>query len=108
VEPENEVNHLNFASLLFEVGRMEQGEAVLVEAARASPRKAIFPESLAVVYLRSGQLAKARHWVEQAIRLEPSAQRYRFLADTCRRLGDLAAAEAAEQAGNQPMSGASP
>jgi tetratricopeptide (TPR) repeat protein len=101
IEPESDDNHLNLASLLFQAGRMEEGEAVLLSASRSAPRKAIFPSTLAVVYFRSEQVSRARQFAEHAISLEPTPERYRLLAEICRQQADLTAADAALAAASE-------
>ena len=98
VEAENPANAINFASLSFQLGRLEQGEEALLRAVERFPESGLVLEALALVYLRRGEPAQARPYVERAIEAGPTHERYELLAQVCRSLGDSAAAEPAERA----------
>lgn len=95
VEPENEANYLNLASLLLELRQVPEAEEILVNASRSAPRKGVFSEHLATIALLSGQLPKARQYAEEAVRREPSPARFRLLAEICRQQGDASGEAAA-------------
>jgi tetratricopeptide (TPR) repeat protein len=97
IEPENPTNYANLASLSLQLGNVDEGAAVLDEAMRNLPQYAVFPERRGMMYIQSGEWPEARRCLEQAIRLEPSAQRYQMLAEIEGQLGNEAAAEAARQ-----------
>ena len=108
LEPANVVNHINLANLALALGRLDDGERALLDAARIAPRNALVRRMLAAVLVERGELAQAREAAQQAVQLEPSADGYELLAAICRQQGDLDAGAAADRAATDLQSTASP
>jgi tetratricopeptide (TPR) repeat protein len=98
VEPESAANRMNYASLAFEVGRMDEGERQLQEAARLAPEDATVQSTVAEVYLRLGNASAARRYAERSVELHPTRDAYHLLATACRQQGVFDAARDAELA----------
>lgn len=95
IEPHNFDNYVNLAKVSAQLGEPEAAEATLKLAIAMRPEAAIVYATLAQFYLQTGKAKQARWYAQEAVRREPSAEGYRFLASTCRSLGDTADAEAA-------------
>ena len=63
----------------FEAELMEEGLASARRAIRLNPRSVPAMHNLAVAHIRSGQIARARYWIRQALALDPDAPPIRRL-----------------------------
>lgn len=95
IEPHNFSNYLRLAKVCDQLGDAASAEATLKLATAIWPAAADPYAMLAQFYLQGGKAPQARWYAQEAVRREPSAEGYRFVASTCRLLGDTAAAEAA-------------
>jgi protein O-GlcNAc transferase len=95
IEPQNLANYLDLAKACAQLGEPESAEATLKLALAMSPNSVDVYATLAQFYLQEGKARKARWFAQEAVRREPTAEGYLFLASTCRLLDDQAAAEAA-------------
>ena len=114
LEPHAFAHYLRLAKVCADLGESASAEAVLKLAMSIWPARADAYATLAQFYLQTGDAARARWYAQEAIRREPSDEGYRFLASTCRLLGDEPAAEAAFAkarelaAGQEPVSPVAP
>ena len=95
IEPHNFNHYLRLAKVCDQLGDAASAEATLKLAMAIWPEAADAYAMLAQFYLQAGKAPQARWYAQEAVRREPSAEGYRFVASTCRLLGDTAAAEAA-------------
>lgn len=95
LEPNGFANYLHLAKVCAELGEPAAAEAALKLALAIRPGTADAYATLAQFYLQAGKASHARWFAQEAIRREPSEEGYRFLASTCRLLGDETAAKAA-------------
>ncbi len=95
IEPYHFDRYVTLAKVCMELGEPESAEATLKLAVAARPEAAEGYATLAQFYLQQSKARKARWFAQEAIRREPTAEGYLFLASTCRVLGDNADAEAA-------------
>jgi tetratricopeptide (TPR) repeat protein len=95
VQSQNLVNYLNLANLSIRVGNFNAAETALLQAVDLRPDAAATYACLAQLYLRTGRFAQARAMAREAVHREKTAAGYALLASACRRLHDLAGAEAA-------------
>ncbi len=107
LEPANVINHINLANLALALGRLDDGERALLDAARIAPRNSLVRRMLAAVLVERGELAQAREAAQQSVQLEPSADGYDLLAAICRQQGDLEAAATADRAAQNLKSASS-
>jgi tetratricopeptide (TPR) repeat protein len=95
LEPSVFLHYLRLAKVCADLGESASAEAVLKLAMSIWPAQADAYATLSQFYLQAGDASRARWFAQEAVRREPSDEGYRFLAATCRLLGDEAAAEAA-------------
>ena len=95
LDPNDVLNHLMLAKTSAKLGENRAAEASLKLAAAIAPGSVAVQASLAQFYLQTAQAQKARWHAQQAVQIAPSAEGYRFLASTCRLVGDSEAADAA-------------
>jgi tetratricopeptide (TPR) repeat protein len=95
LEPNGFANYLHLAKVCAELGEPAAAEAALKLAMAIRPEAVEAYATLAQFYLQAGNASHARWFAQEAVRREPSEEGYRFLASTCRLLGDEAAATAA-------------
>jgi tetratricopeptide (TPR) repeat protein len=101
LEPGRVENHLNLASLLLQLGRDEEAEAVLLNVIRISPEAGSAYLALGQISLKRGEFRRASELAEQATRLAPTAEGFLLLASARRELGDGPGAESAMQSARQ-------
>ena len=73
----------------------EAAEAALKMALAVQPHAIEAYATLAQFYLEQGKTGPARWYAQEAIRRQPSAEGYQFLAAICKAMGDEASANAA-------------
>jgi tetratricopeptide (TPR) repeat protein len=95
IEPSNLVNYFLLAQICVQLGEPESAEAALKLAIAMMPEAVEGYATLAQFYLQTQKAGEARWSAQEAIRRQPSAEAYEFLASTCRMMGDAAGAEAA-------------
>jgi tetratricopeptide (TPR) repeat protein len=95
IEPFNLVNYLNLATICAQLGQSESAEAALKLAIAISPDAIDAYTTLAQFYIQSGKAGHARWYAQEAVRRDPTAERYMLLGATCRLLGDDAEAQVA-------------
>jgi tetratricopeptide (TPR) repeat protein len=95
IEPFRFSSYLNLAGVCAQLGEHAAAEAALKQAMAVNPAAVDAYAALAQFHLQAGRASQARWFAQEAVRREPSEEGYRFLASTCRLLGDTAAAEAA-------------
>ncbi|MGM0485643.1 MAG: tetratricopeptide repeat protein [Planctomycetota bacterium] len=95
LEPFRLMNYLRLARLCADLNEPESAEAALKMALAIKPRAIEAYATLAQFYLEQNRAERARWYAQEAIRRQPSAEGYRFLAKTCEAMGDDAAANAA-------------
>ena len=95
LEPRRFMNYVDLAKISAELGDPESAEAMLKLAVAVRPEAAEGYATLAQFHLQAGRANYARWYAQEAVRREPSADGYLFLASTCRLLGDVADADAA-------------
>jgi len=71
IAPDDFAAHYNLGALAVLDSRWEEGERHLLAARRSDPQAAEAPNTLGSLYLRRGELERARDAFEEAIRLEP-------------------------------------
>jgi tetratricopeptide (TPR) repeat protein len=101
LDPANHVYYYYLARASLALGEPRRAEAALKMAITMRPRSAEPYATMAQFCLENDRPEKARWYAVQAIRREPTPEGYRFLAVTCRRLGDSAAADRAEAQAEQ-------
>ncbi len=94
-EPTRAANYLNLAALYGQLRKPEQVDATLAAGVEHCPSDAVLRDTFALFLLEADRLEASRTQMEQAIRIEPSSQRYQTLAIICDRLGDKEAANIA-------------
>lgn len=95
IEPYQGVNYLMLAQCCAQLGEPESAEAALKLSVTMRPDAVDGYAMLAQLYRERADAGKARWFAQEALRREPSAEGYEFLAELCRMTGDQAAAEAA-------------
>ena len=93
IDPKNVASHLNLANLYVRSGELRLAEETLQQAIQLQPDAGIAYECYAKLCMETGSLQKARTLAEEWLRLTPSPEGYLLLADACRQLGDIAAAD---------------
>ncbi len=96
IEPFQLGNYLMLAQSSAQLGERETAEAALKLAVAIRPEAVEGYATLAQFYMEDGKAGEARWFAQEAIRRQPSAAGYEFLASACRMMGDEAGAEAAQ------------
>lgn len=101
IEPFRLANYVMLAQSCAQLGKREEAEAALKLAVAISPEAVEGYATLAQFYLEGGKTGEARWFAQEAIRRQPSAAGYEFLASVCRMMGDESGAAAAEASAGQ-------
>jgi predicted Zn-dependent protease len=107
IEPENAAHYANLASISLQLGDFDLAERTLKELIGRRPDVSLGYSSLAQLYLHAGRFEPSRRYAELALRQQTIAPDERIrtchvLAEACRRMGDVAAAESALARVRQP------
>lgn len=95
LQPFRLMNYLRLARLCADLHEPAAAEAALKMGLSVRPQAIEAYAALGQFYLEQGRAERARWYAQGAIRREPSAEGYGFLAKTCEAMGDKAAAKAA-------------
>ncbi len=97
LEPDNAIEQWNLAQIAAQAGDPGTAEAAYRRVLDLQPDAAGAHLGLAQLYRDLGRFEQARWAAEEAARWSPTADSFRLLADICRRTGDHAAAQAAQE-----------
>ncbi len=98
LQPFQLLHYLMYAKLSEQLNEPEAAEATLKLALAVQPQAIEVYASLAQLYLQQGKAGQARWYAQEAVRRQPSAEGYQFLAITCEATGDEEAAKIATAA----------
>ncbi len=107
-QPQNVLNHINFASVASQLGKYELAERVLVDAISTNPGVAFPYAELARIHLSKREFSMAKERITKAQKLEPRNMEWHLIgAMVAEELGDASSAieslqQAREIAPNDP------
>jgi tetratricopeptide (TPR) repeat protein len=98
-------NLLNLASLAFPLDRYQESEAALQAALQLDSQSPLVYHSLALLYLRTGQIDLAGSYAEQLARLRPDADTFELLSQIYLQTGEQAKFQSASDNARRLRSG---